>query len=87
MKTKQMTIDYSPIYELTTTLEQTELFCPLCGNKDVWVETTSHDYYMGSEYYCLKCDSKHNLDSSNKLDIKYNKAILEALLKIKDWFF
>jgi hypothetical protein len=39
---------------------------------------------MGSEYYCLKCDSKHNLDSSNKLDIKYNKAILEALLKIKD---
>jgi ribosomal protein L37AE/L43A len=36
-------------------LEKTEYHCPKCGNKNVWVEDSEGDYYVGSIWYCLDC--------------------------------
>lgn len=36
-------------------LEDTNIHCPSCGVKNVKVENTEGDYYVGPEYYCLSC--------------------------------
>lgn len=37
-------------YEFT--FERTDLYCPYCGTKDVWVDQSAGDYYVGPAYRC-----------------------------------
>ena len=37
------------------TFLQTSLFCPKCGERDVWDEDSAGDYYVGSEHRCGSC--------------------------------
>ena len=37
-------------------LEKTELFCPNCGKKGVWVEKNEGDFYNGPNYVCIECN-------------------------------
>jgi hypothetical protein len=41
--------------------EQTELFCPRCGQKPVWREDAGGDYYVGVPHICLACTGKFYL--------------------------
>jgi hypothetical protein len=44
-----------------TELEATDYYCPNCGEKKVAVEKGEGDYYVGPEFYCLKCEVSFNL--------------------------
>lgn len=58
--------------------QNTNLFCPLCGNKAIYQECGPGDYYEGSSYVCIKCNSKHSLDNSMEItywDISGKQAI------------
>lgn len=41
---------------IATFIECPEMFCPGCGNKGLW-DDQMDDYYQGSGYWCLKCNS------------------------------
>ena len=38
-----------------------ELFCPYCGERDVWIEDSPGDYYVGPSHKCLSCDEEFYL--------------------------
>lgn len=34
---------------------KTQLFCPICGKRNVWEEDSAGDYYAGPAILCLDC--------------------------------
>lgn len=58
------------------TVKKTKLYCPSCGKRTVWVDESSDDYYLGSNYYCISCNSMHCLDFCvTKMDNPYQMII------------
>ena len=45
--------------------ELTELYCPLCGKQDVWVETGPGDYYEGPQHACADCGASFTIPTCN----------------------
>lgn len=41
--------------------EPTEYFCPCCGQKPVWHDTSGGDYYVGENFMCVSCGASFNL--------------------------
>lgn len=37
------------------TWEKTPLYCPHCGKRNVWHETSGGDYYVGETFLCGDC--------------------------------
>ena len=46
-------------------VEQTDLHCPECGQKTVYVEVGLGDYYQGPTYYCKECKNGFTMPWSN----------------------
>ncbi len=42
-------------------MENTSVFCPSCGLKQVIVEPGDGDYYVGATYHCKACKDKFHL--------------------------
>lgn len=40
---------------------KTDYYCPGCGSQPVFVENDIGDYYMGTTYYCITCNSEFYL--------------------------
>lgn len=40
-----------------------DLYCPNCGEKNVWHEDDPGDYYVGEEYQCGSCGAGWNMPS------------------------
>lgn len=60
--------------------ELSDLFCPNCGQRTVWVEQSVGDYYEGPNHLCRKCNYKFSLprlDHANDED----KQIIEQITK------
>ncbi len=45
-----------------------DLFCPQCGQKEVWVEQGEGDYYFGESHLCISC--KHDFTLQGPYEIK-----------------
>lgn len=53
---KTITINYKAGHSYEETWELSgELFCPHCGKRDVWVEQSGGDYYVGQQHLCSEC--------------------------------
>lgn len=46
----------------------TELYCPNCGKRDVWVEDGDGDYYAGPDYGCKACNHCFNMPYGPSID-------------------
>lgn len=79
---KILTVDYGT-HTYKYNIHKQDLFCPICGEKDVWREEGEGDYYQGGSYYCLSCSSRHYLDSSITLESRFDEPILTAIKKVK----
>lgn len=55
-------IEY-PTHHYMRRFDKTKKHCPECGEKGIWREAGSEDYYAGASYYCASCDSTSHLDS------------------------
>lgn len=42
-----------------------DIFCPQCGQSQVWVEDGPGDYYAGPTHYCLACRRSFHMDVSS----------------------
>ena len=47
--------EYPNSHHYWTEWKETKLFCPDCGKQNIWAETGPGDYYIGSDFACLKC--------------------------------
>lgn len=63
---------YETIYELVL-----DMFCPNCGVKgNLFCESGEGDYYSGSHYVCINCNTSHYLDSCcSKIEGNDNKIV------------
>ncbi len=68
--------------------ELLEIYCPECGKKRVWRETSEGDYYVGPTYLCVACGAGGQIlfqkawitpDSDNDYDEQRLTAIRAAL--------
>ena len=68
-KTKIVTVKYPAghSYEFTMKFDD-ELFCPNCGNKGIWFEDGTGDYYEGVSHYCTSCSFDFTMPSFGKAD-------------------
>lgn len=61
--------------------ERTDYYCPHCGHKEVWHDTSGGDFYLGEDYQCLACTANFHLPSGaypredNEQDKQRHKAI------------
>jgi DNA-directed RNA polymerase subunit RPC12/RpoP len=62
MKVEYKFNDCGPVH--SEEVEQTELHCPECGQKTVYVEVGDGDYYQGPTYYCKSCKNEFTMPSS-----------------------
>lgn len=44
--------------------EESDLYCPKCGLKSVYVECGAGDYYDGNKHICINCESTFYLPDS-----------------------
>jgi len=52
---KKLTIKYERGHSYVENYEKTNLHCLSCGNKEVWQDTSPHDY--GYKYLCTVCET------------------------------
>lgn len=45
--------------------EKGELYCPNCGEKEVWDDQGSGDYYEGPDHLCIKCGFEFTMPSGS----------------------
>lgn len=74
-------LEFKNSHHYVHNIEKTDLYCPLCGKREIWVELGQGDYYQGSSYYCTSCISHHNLDSSHTED---QEAYINMIKQIKE---
>jgi len=48
-------------HKSTEEWEKVKLFCPKCGEQNVWHETGAGDYYADEQYMCATCGSSFYL--------------------------
>ena len=80
-----ITVKYEAGHSYREVWEKTEYFCPECGKRNVWHDTSGGDYYVGEEHLCVECESSFHLpimafQSKNKQD----KQRLEAIRGAQD---
>ena len=44
-------------------LEKTILYCPSCGEQNVYIEKSEGDYYQGPSHYCTSCRVEFTMPS------------------------
>ena len=61
---------------------ETEFFCPICGEKAVWVEVGPGDFYEGPDYICHKCGGgfalphgKTDFETDDQIIVAINRAV------------
>lgn len=61
--------------------EKLALYCPNCGEKQVWRETSGGDYDVGEQYLCIACNHGFYLPVGvqNELNDEQGRQRLEAL--------
>jgi predicted RNA-binding Zn-ribbon protein involved in translation (DUF1610 family) len=40
-----------------------EMYCPHCGEQEVWIEQSGGDYYVGVPHFCTACEWKFYMPS------------------------
>lgn len=74
----KLTVHYKLGHSYDFEYEKTELFCPNCGSKSVWVEQGEGDYYSGPTHVCTNCWSDFTIQGPH--DARYPEA--EVILQI-----
>jgi hypothetical protein len=65
-------------HQYSGTVVPTEYHCPVCGQKQVWVETDLGDYYVGESHYCAACGVEFHLPSTPQ-ETNSSKQIVEQI--------
>jgi len=72
-------------YELS--VSPVAMYCPHCGQQDVWKDDGAGDYYVGPTHYCRSClhighymmeDYSYNLETDQSPEAQIFRAIAEA---------
>jgi len=58
---------------------KSDMYCPSCGEKDIWENEGHGDYYLGTDYICTACESSHALDHSSKIETEAYTAVVRQL--------
>lgn len=85
--TIQMEIKYEAGHSYCEEWERIDYFCPACGAKDVWHETSVGDYYVGEEHMCRKCGASFyipNLVAKPKQRDWQHEQRLSAIRSVND---
>lgn len=53
----KVNVKYEAGHNIDYEYSLTELFCPICGNKTVYVDQGYGDYYLGPDHLCITCNS------------------------------
>lgn len=54
-------VKYELGHSYEETWEGTGLYCPQCGQLEVWRNTNGGDYYEGEQHLCTSCESTFSL--------------------------
>lgn len=57
-----------PNRQMTSIYNETEYYCPNCGEKSVFNEDGDGDYYLGVQFLCVSCDHTFYLPSGCRVD-------------------
>lgn len=54
--TKNITVNYKAGHSYAESWETDgELYCPHCGEQEVWIRRDGGDYYVGEQHLCAAC--------------------------------
>ena len=68
-KSVEVAVKYSLGHTIKSTFVLSDLHCPHCGKRSVWIEEGAGDFYEGSTHLCRNCRSHFSLP---RLDLKVN---------------
>lgn len=61
--------DGSFSHKYSETWERTDWYCPKCGERKVWHDTSGGDYYVGEMHLCMGCHSSFYLPSLHEVNV------------------
>lgn len=72
-------------HSYTETWNHVDIYCPGCGQKDVWV-TSGEDYYHGAQHICMGCKKTfhlpHGLNMTTSVQDKQRVENLDELIAL-----
>lgn len=78
---KKVAIKYELGHTAESTYKKIELYCPSCGQQEVWQEQGSGDFYEGVDYACVNCKAHFTLPSLGTNEGSYEGEQLINQLK------
>lgn len=66
-------------HHYVSSFTKTQCFCPSCGNKTVWEEDGSGDYYVGCTNLCTSCGVDFTIQGPHMAEEDNVKGMLEQL--------
>ena len=58
---------------------KTALFCPNCGDREVWRNADGGDYYVGEQYLCVACKHSFYLPNETSDRSEDSSGIIAAI--------
>lgn len=65
---KTVTVKYDAGHSYDFDYKKEVMFCPNCGKREIWVECSDGDYYMGPQHVCSNCDFSFCMPSAGRND-------------------
>ena len=73
-------VKYELGHSYRETWNATDLYCPSCGAKKVWVESGAGDYYEGPGHLCVECGADFTMPRLGLGNSWQDKQRREAIL-------
>lgn len=59
--------------------EDTNYFCPNCGQKTVWHQYDEGDYYVGEDHICISCGKMFTLQNEMNMSEERTPQLIKQL--------
>lgn len=77
---KDVSIKYSLGHTINSTYSKTDMYCPECGEQEVWKEESEGDWYVGPDHSCTFCKNAFTIqEGTNEND--EGEQLIEQLKK------
>ncbi len=53
---QEVLLEYRDSHHYDCVYEKLDMFCPNCGQREVWHDLRGGDYYVGKSHVCTACD-------------------------------
>ena len=78
-ETARITVIYEGGLSVLSDWRKSSIFCPDCGEQEVWTEEGGGDYYQGPSHICTACSFGFTMPSGRLHDDPQDQQLVEQL--------